>query len=89
MIVVTENNFVIGWGIDIYRCDVDGEKNIIKVVVDESEWGYWYIGTVDRDLYVIYTDTFPPDTTKQWNFYVLPDGTYEYVEVESGGPKEL
>jgi hypothetical protein len=34
------------------RVDDQGEKSLIKVVVD-ANGGFYYIGTVDRDTYVI------------------------------------
>ena len=82
MIVVDTKNFVQGSGPLIERVDVGDEKNLIKVVVNpDYEFGYYYIGTIDRDLYIIYENTTQPDPERIYNFFVLPDGTYEYVDI--------
>lgn len=82
MIVVNTENSVVGSGPEIYRTDVGGEKDLIKVnVFPEQEFGYFYIGTADRHLYKIYTDTTQPDPAKIYKFYVLEDGTYQYVDI--------
>lgn len=87
MIVVDTNDFVLGSAPEITRVDVGDERNLIKVnVKPEEEFGYFYIGTVDRDLYIIYTDTTQPDPDHQYKFYVLPDGTYEYVDLTPSPP---
>ena len=84
MIVVDIDNNVKGSGPQIERLDVNGEIGLIKVVVDDTiEYGYFFIGTEDRDLYTIYEDTSVPDAEKEWKFYVLEDGTYEYVQIEN------
>ena len=81
MIVVDTQDNVVGSGPNIYRVD-EPELGLIKVVMfSEDEFGYFFIGTADRDQYVIYTDTSVPDPKKIYKFYVLPDGTYEYVDV--------
>lgn len=86
MIVVDTEHNVVGSAPFIERVDTDTEVNLIKVnVFPEQEYGYFYIGTSDRDLYVIYTDTTQPDPAKLYKFYVLEDGTYEYVEVDIDG----
>ena len=84
MIVVDTENNVKGSGPLITKIDVPGEVGLIKVVVDDTiEHGYFFIGTLDRDLWKIYEDTSVPDAEKEWKFYVLEDGTYEYVEIEN------
>lgn len=86
MIVVDLDNNVVGSAPQIYRTNVNGERNLIFVnVYPERENGYFYIGTQDRDQYMIYDDTSQPDIDKVYKFYVKqhPDGAqyYEYVEV--------
>lgn len=82
MIVVDTEHTVLGSGPMIYRTSESGEPNLIKVVVDPlEEFGFFYIGTEDRDLYTIYEDTTQPEPDLEYKFYVLPDGTYEYVEI--------
>lgn len=82
MIVVDLDNNVVGSGQEIYRTDVNGEHNLIYVnAYPERQYGFYYIGTADRDSYIIYEDTSVPDMDKQYKFYVLEDGTYEYVEI--------
>lgn len=82
MIVVDTDHNVLGSGPLIERVDVGEEKNLIKVVVyPDQEFGYFFIGTYDRDLYIIYEDTTQPEFDRMYKFYVLPDGTYEYVDV--------
>jgi hypothetical protein len=82
MIVVDTENNVKGSGPLITKIDVPGEGGLIKVVVDDTiENGFFYIGTLDRDLWKIYEDTSVPDIEKEYKFYVLEDGTYEYVEI--------
>lgn len=89
MIVVDTTDVVQGSGPLIARVDVGNEKDLIKVVVDETNpFGFFYIGTTDRDLYVIYTDTSVPDPNKMWKFIVLPDGTYEYIDITPQPPTE-
>lgn len=88
MIVVDTENFVKGSGPLIMREDVENEKNLIKVVLyPDAEYGYFYIGTEDRDLYIIYEDTTQPDPNRIYKFYVLPDGTYEYVDITPEQPE--
>jgi hypothetical protein len=82
MIVVDTTDVVVGSGELIERVDAQGETNLIKVVVDtDTPTHYFYIGTDDRDLYIIYENTSVPDPTKLWKFFVLPDGTYEYEDI--------
>jgi len=83
MIVVDTQNNVIGSAPIIERVNIGNEINLIKVnKFPEEEFGFFYIGTDDRDSYVIYEDTFQPDENKFYKFYVLEDGTYQYVEIE-------
>jgi len=87
MIVVDTEHFVQGSAPEITRVDVGDEKNLIKVnMFPEQEFGYFFIGTVDRDLYIIYTDTTQPDPDRIYKFYVLEDGTYEYVDITPAPP---
>jgi len=87
MIVVDTTDLVVGSGPLIERVDAQGEKDLIKVWIDlDNPNGFFYIGTTDRDLYVIYTDTSVPDPNKIWKFIVLPDGTYEYEDVTPPTP---
>lgn len=82
MIVVDTQNKVQGSAPIIERVDSGGESNLIKVnIFPEREYGYYFIGTIDRDLYKIYTDTSVPDPEKEWEFYVLENGEYNYVDV--------
>lgn len=82
MIVVDTNDFVVGSAPEITRVDIQNELNLIKVnMFPEQEFGYFFIGTVDRDLYIIYEDTTQPEPDKMYKFYVLEDGTYEYVDI--------
>jgi hypothetical protein len=69
MIVVNLEGMVVGYGHSIERVDAQGEENLIKVTVNpDIEYGFYYIGTEDRDEYVIYTDLNIPDETKQWKY---------------------
>lgn len=86
MIVVDTEHNVVGSAPIIERVNTDTEQNLIKVnVYPDQEYGYFYIGTQDRDLYIIYENTTQPNPDAVYKFYVLPDGTYEYVEVDSNG----
>lgn len=68
MIVVKTDGYVIGHGVNIERVDAQDEVNLIKVVVDPNiEFGFYYIGTEDRDDYTI-LDLDVPDSTKQWSY---------------------
>ena len=83
MIVVDLENNVVGSAPIIERVDTNREIGLIKVnMYPEMEFGYFYIGTEDRDLYTIYEYTTQPDPDKIYKFYVLEDGSYDYVEVE-------
>jgi hypothetical protein len=82
MIVVDTQHFVQGSAPEITRINVQDEINLIKVnMFPEQEFGYFFIGTLDRDLYIIYEDTTQPDPDRIYKFYVLEDGTYEYVDI--------
>jgi hypothetical protein len=82
MIVVDLENNVVGSAPIIERVDTPTERGLIKVnMYPEIEYGYFYIGTQDRDLYTIYEDTTQPDLNKVYKFYVLQDGTYQYVDI--------
>jgi hypothetical protein len=82
MIVVDLENNVVGSAPIIERVDSPTESGLIKVNVHpEREFGYFFIGTEDRDLYTIYVDTTQPDPDKIYKFYVSEDGLYEYVDV--------
>jgi hypothetical protein len=83
MIVVDLENNVVGSAPIIERVDTNREIGLIKVnMYPEMEFGYFYIGTEDRDLYTIYVDTTQPEPDKIYKFFVSEDGLYEYVEVE-------
>jgi hypothetical protein len=83
MIVVDLENNVVGSAPIIERVDSSTETGLIKVnMYPEREFGYFFIGTEDRDLYTIYEDTTQPDPDKIYKFYFLEDGSYDYVEVE-------
>lgn len=82
MIVVDTEANVVGSAPEILRVDVQGEKGLIKVnMFPEQEFGYFYIGTLDRDLYIIYEGTTQPDPNRIYKFYILEGGTYEYVDI--------
>jgi hypothetical protein len=82
MIVVDLENNVVGSAPIIERVDSPTEMGLIKVnMYPEQEYGFFYIGTLDRDLYTIYTDTIQPEPDKEYKFYVLPDGIYQYIEI--------
>ena len=82
MIVVDTQHFVQGSAPEITRINVQDEINLIKVnMFPEQEFGYFFIGTLDRDLYIIYEDTTQPDPDRIYKFYVLEGGTYEYVDI--------
>jgi hypothetical protein len=86
MIVVDLENNVVGSAPTIERVNVANEIALIKVnMFPEREYGFFYIGTQDRDLYTIYTDTTQPDPDKEYKFYVLQDGTYQYEEIIRDG----
>jgi hypothetical protein len=68
MIVITKDGYVIGEGQEITIVNTQGEENLIKVNVNpDEEYGFWYIGTEDRDTYQI-LDLSTPDPEKQWKF---------------------
>ena len=82
MIVVDLENNVVGSAPEITRVNVGNEMNLIKVnMYPEQEFGFFYIGTIDRDDYIIYEDTTQPNADRIYKFYVLQDGTYEYVDI--------
>jgi len=76
MIVVNNEDLVIGYGESIEIVDAQGEENLIKVTIGG---GFYYIGTDDRDTYqILNIDT--PDNTKQWKYI---DGEFEEVIFEN------
>lgn len=76
MIVINLEGLVVGEAPQITRVDAQGEENLIKVNVHpEQEYGYFYIGTDDRDEYEI-LDINTPDSTKVWRYV---DGEFEEV----------
>jgi hypothetical protein len=81
MIVIDKKNRVLGSAPLIERVDAQGEKNLIKVNVNpNSDYGYFYIGTIDRDDYQIIDDVYSPDDEKLWKYI---DGEFiEYFNEE-------
>ena len=73
MIVVDNNSNVVGFGVKIERVNEQNEENLIKVWTDDEK--YYYIGTIDRDDYVIY-NVDVPNNNKFWKYV---DG--EFIEV--------
>jgi hypothetical protein len=75
MIVVNLEGIIMGEAPEIIRVNTQGEENLIKVNVNPNEeFGYYYIGTDDRDDYSI-IDIDTPDPNKQWRYI---DG--EFIE---------
>jgi hypothetical protein len=76
MIVVNLEGLILGEAPEITRVNAQGEENLIKVnVYPEEEYGFYYIGTDDRDSYQI-LDLNTPDPNKYWNYV---DG--EFIEI--------
>jgi hypothetical protein len=76
MIVINLEGVVVGEAPEITRVNAQGEENLIKVNIHpEQEYGYFYIGTDDRDEYEI-LDLNTPDSTKVWRYV---DGEFEEV----------
>lgn len=76
MIVINLEGVVIGEAPEITRVNAQGEQNLIKVnVYPDQEYGYFYIGTDDRDEYEI-LDLNTPDSTKVWRYV---DGIFEEI----------
>jgi hypothetical protein len=87
MIVVDLENNVLGSAPQIERVDVGNEIGLIKVnLYPEQEYGFFYIGTLDRDLYSIIGDEtlLVPYNNKSW-FYI--DG--EFIEKPSEPTQSL
>jgi len=53
-ILVNQKDEVICKGYNIYRCNFQEEKNLIKINVNQNIDDYYYIGTIDRDDYLIF-----------------------------------
>jgi hypothetical protein len=76
MIVVNLDGIVVGKAPQITRVNAQGEENLIKVNVNPNEeYGFYYIGTTDRDTYEI-LDLDSPDSSKQWKYN---DGGFEEI----------
>jgi len=73
MIVVDLNDMVVGQGILIERVNAQGEQNLIKVLDNDM---FYYIGTDDRDEYIIYPDLDVPDPMRNWKYI---NGEFEEV----------
>jgi hypothetical protein len=81
MIVVNLEGIVVGEAPEITRVNAQGEEDLIKVNVNPSEeFGFYYIGTIDRDTYQI-LDLDSPDPTKLWKYL---DGEFEEIIMEGG-----
>jgi hypothetical protein len=80
MIVVDLNDMVVGQGNLIERVNEQNEENLIKVWDNGM---FYYIGTEDRDEYIIYPDLDVPDIHKFWKYV---GGEFEEViyNVEEG-----
>lgn len=79
MIVVDKSNLVVGFSHMIERVNAQNESNLIKVYTDiNDENMFYYIGTIDRDDYVI-TDANIPDETKN---YLYIDNQFIIIEEE-------
>jgi len=69
-----DNNSIVGWGLRASRVDAQNEIGLIKVQVNEptdSDPGFYYIGTTDRDSYSIIETDYPED---------ILTVTYKYVD---------
>jgi hypothetical protein len=76
MIVVNKESLVLGEAPEITRVDAQGEENLIKVNIHpDQEYGFYYIGTDDRDEYLI-IDVDSPNPDKQWKYI---DGEFEEI----------
>lgn len=68
MIVVDKSNLVVGFSHMIERVNAQNELNLIKVYTDiNDENMFYYIGTIDRDDYLI-IDINIPDETKNYSY---------------------
>jgi hypothetical protein len=68
-IVTNQQNLIIGSGIEIIRESYQGETNLIKVILNNDEYGFYYIGTEDRDLYKIIEISSIPDDFKNNKYF--------------------
>lgn len=94
MIVVDLDDNVLGSAPQIYRTNRGGEFGIIVVnMYPDQEFGYFCIGTQDRDRYTIYEDITQPDPDRIYKFYVKqhPDGAqyYEFVDITPEPPNPI
>lgn len=71
-ILVNQSDLIIDNGINIYRESFNGENNLIKVIKDESG-GFYYVGTLDRDLYEIKEVLFVPEDFKGGKYFYRND----------------
>lgn len=77
MIIVDTNDNVVGEGIKIEVVDAQGETGLVKVTVhDNGPNNFYYIGTEDRDDYLIY-NVNSPDINKLWKYI-----DEEFIEIE-------
>jgi hypothetical protein len=73
-IVIDKNNLVISTGIDIYNENYNNE-NLIKVIVNEDTYGFYYIrNTNDNNYRILEVESLPDDYQ---NFkYIYSDDNY-------------
>lgn len=70
-IVHTEDGTVVALGLSAERVDAQGEVGLIKVVVNDDEFGFFYLGNSDRDSFVITQAEVPEEVEENpgaWKF---------------------
>ena len=80
MTVVSKDGVIQAWGFSAIRVDAQGEHDLIKVQVEDvPEGGFFYIGTNDRDTYILTEVNQVPDGI--WNDYMFDINTKKFTHI--------
>jgi hypothetical protein len=71
-VVIDKNNLVISTGIDIYKENYNNE-NLIKVIVNEDTYGFYYIRDTDDNNYTILEIESLPEDYQNFKYFYIND----------------
>lgn len=76
-IVYTQDGSVVAIGISAERVDAQGEVGLIKVVVSDDEFGFYYLGNSDRDSFTITQTDVPSEVEADISIFRFKDGHFD------------
>jgi hypothetical protein len=71
-VVIDKNNLVISTGIDIYKENYNNE-NLIKVIINEDTYGFYYIRDTDDNNYTILEIESLPEDYQNFKYFYIND----------------